>query len=147
MQGSPQAIARGLAAGVFAGWFPLFGLQTIIGVAIAVLIRGNKIMAAAGTWVSNPFTYVPIYFFNFRIGQWLLQKVGISFDIPAFNDLQRLSASSKLPKVSELIDLGAGFTIPLFLGSFVIGLITAVLAYVMGIWAAQAIRQHRKKPV
>ena len=147
MQGSPQAIARGLAAGVFAGWFPLFGLQTIIGVAIAALIRGNKIMAAAGTWVSNPFTYVPIYFFNFRIGQWLLQNVGMSFDMPAFNDLQRLITSSRLPKMSELIALGTGFTIPLFLGSFVAGLISAFLAYALGIWAAQTIRQHRKKPI
>ena len=83
MRGTPEAIGRGIAAGVFAGWFPLFGLQTIIGVAIASVVRGNKIMAAAGTWISNPFTYVPIYYFNFRIGQVLLSQLNIDTEMPS----------------------------------------------------------------
>ena len=51
--------ARGLAAGVFMGCFPIFGLQTLLGIALASLVRGNHILAAAGTWISNPLTYIP----------------------------------------------------------------------------------------
>ena len=74
LQGQPDAIARGLACGVFAGLFPIFGLQTIVGVFLAILLGGNKILAAAGTWISNPLTYVPIYGFNFHVGKWSLNQ-------------------------------------------------------------------------
>jgi uncharacterized protein (DUF2062 family) len=30
------------------------------------------LLAAAGTWISNPFTYVPLYWFNYRLGCLLL---------------------------------------------------------------------------
>ncbi|KKZ10376.1 MAG: hypothetical protein TH68_10925, partial [Candidatus Synechococcus spongiarum 142] len=71
-EGSPGQRSRGLAAGVFAGCFPFFGFQTLLGVALASLLRGNRILAAASTWVSNPFTYVPLYWFNYTIGKRLL---------------------------------------------------------------------------
>jgi hypothetical protein len=72
LQSSPKEIARGLAVGVFAGCFPIFGFQTLAALVLAVPFRGNKLAAAAGTWVSNPFTYVPIYAFNYQVGEWLL---------------------------------------------------------------------------
>jgi uncharacterized protein (DUF2062 family) len=71
LQGSPQYLARGIASGVFSGCFPLFGLQIIIGVTIATVFRGHRIMAAAATWVSNPFTYVPLFAFNYQVGDRL----------------------------------------------------------------------------
>jgi len=71
-EGSHGQRARGLAAGIFCGCFPFFGLQTLLGVALASLVRGNHLLAAAGTWISNPFTYVPLYWFNYRLGCWLL---------------------------------------------------------------------------
>ncbi|MFS8808493.1 DUF2062 domain-containing protein, partial [Synechococcus sp. R6-10] len=67
LQSSPKEIARGLAVGVFAGCFPIFGFQTLAALVLAVPFRGNKLAAAAGTWVSNPFTYVPIYAFNYQV--------------------------------------------------------------------------------
>jgi uncharacterized protein (DUF2062 family) len=71
-EGSPGQRARGLAAGIFCGCFPFFGLQTLLGVALASALRGNHLLAAAGTWISNPFTYLPLYWFNYRLGCWLI---------------------------------------------------------------------------
>lgn len=143
MRGSSRAIARGLAAGVFAGWFPLFGLQTIMGVAIAIAIQGNKIMAAAGTWVSNPLTYAPIYYFNFRVGEVIVQSLGFELDIPSLDELQDFTQSSTLPQFQEVLSIGVDFTVTLFLGCVVTGMISAVLAYFLGLWAIQTIRQSR----
>jgi uncharacterized protein (DUF2062 family) len=56
LRGHPRAIARGLAFGTFAGFFPLFGLPIIIALVLATLFRGNRIAAIAATWISNPFT-------------------------------------------------------------------------------------------
>ena len=67
-EGSPGQRARGLAAGIFCGCFPFFGLQTLLGIALASVVRGNHLLAAAGTWISNPFTYVPLYWFNYHVG-------------------------------------------------------------------------------
>jgi uncharacterized protein len=131
LQGSPEAIARGIAAGVFAGWFPLFGLQIIIGVAIAAVIRGNKIMAAASTWVSNPFTYVPIYAFNYQIGQWILGSGQESY---GFGGLQSWT---------EVMSLGADLLFTLFLGCTVVGLVLAIISYFAGLRLVRFVRQQR----
>ncbi len=131
LQGSPAAIARGLAAGVFAGCFPIFGFQTLVGIAIAIPARGNKIAAAAGTWISNPFTYVPIYWFNFRLGQSLL---GRELD-PAAIDWQS----------RQLLDLGGDFVLTLFLGCTLSGLVLATCSYGLGFWFLQRVRRSRRR--
>ncbi|MGC1395339.1 MAG: DUF2062 domain-containing protein, partial [Coleofasciculaceae cyanobacterium] len=61
LQGKPEALARGLACGVFAGLFPFAGSQTVLALLLAFLFRGNKILATVGPWISNPLTSVPIY--------------------------------------------------------------------------------------
>ncbi len=122
LRGTPAAIARGLACGVFAGSFPLFGLQTIIGVLLAVIFRGNKLAAAAGTWISNPFTYVPIFVFNYKVGQLLL---GLTETVP------QESLQQNWQSWSTLMESGLDFIITLFLGCLVVGLICALLSYII----------------
>ena len=80
-EGSPYFNAKGIAVGVFSGCFPFFGFQTVLGVFLAQLFKGNIVLAALGTWISNPFTYIPLYIFNFKLGSFLLnQPVNIDFD-------------------------------------------------------------------
>ena len=79
-EGSPGYRARGLAIGVFCGCFPFLGLQTLFGLALASLLRGNPLLAASGTWISNPATYLPLYWLNYRVGAFLLGEK------PSWND-------------------------------------------------------------
>ncbi len=72
--GTPGYKARGLGLGIFCGCFPLFGFQTLLGITMASLFRGNHILAISGTWVSNPLTYLPLYLFNYRVGSFLLDR-------------------------------------------------------------------------
>lgn len=129
LRGHPKELARGLGAGVFAGMFPLFGLQTIIGVAIALRIRGNPLMAAGGTWISNPFTYVPIFAFNYQVGRWLLGNSGKS----PFTDLESFNA---------WLEAGADVTTALMLGSFAMGLLAGPLSYFLSF---RLIRQTQER--
>ena len=71
-EGTPGERARGLAAGVFSGFFPLFGVQMVLAIIIATLIKGNRLLAVSGTWISNPMTYFPLYWFNYFVGSVLL---------------------------------------------------------------------------
>ena len=132
LRGSPEAIARGLAVGVFAGWFPLFGLQILLGIALAALVRGNKLIAAAGTWVSNPFTYIPIYLFNFRVGQWLLQSRDWQF------------SQDSLLSLRGILSLGDEFILILFLGCLVVGLGFGIVSYFMGLWLTYRLRDRHR---
>ena len=80
-EGTPGQRARGLAAGVFCGCYPFFGLQIFLSVGVATLVRGNHLLAAAGTFVSNPLTYVPLYWFNYLLGSHLLGLEGHDSDL------------------------------------------------------------------
>ena len=142
LRSHPRAIARGMAAGVFAGSYPLFGVQTIIGVAIAAAIRGNKIVAAAGTWISNPLTYVPIYAFNFQIGRWFLGQ---------FINMEQLQSSPKeliqdllnFSSIPELLNLGADIILALMVGSTIVGLILAIISYYISLHLAYTLKSNR----
>lgn len=113
-EGSHGQRARGLAAGVFTGCYPFFGLQIVLGVALASLVRGNHILAAAGTWISNPLTYLPLYWFNYQVGCKLLGPG------PAFPSLQQLQQA-------PLWDLGVALSTRLLLGSTLVGVVAAAV--------------------
>ena len=128
LRGTPTEIARGLAVGVFAGMYPFFGLQTILAVGIAVVFKGNKLAAVAGTWVSNPLTYVPIYAFNFQVGRLLLRS-DITF---AFSE----------GSPAKILQAGSDFAEAMLVGSTVVGTIAAGIAYV---GAVPVVRRIRKR--
>ncbi len=130
MRSNPQAIARGVAAGAFAGSFPLLGMQTIIGVAIASCTRGNKVVAAASTWISNPFTYVPLFALNFHIGRRLLRLP--QMDLPASN-----------VGIEAWMSMGVDVMSALALGSFIMGIIFSLLGYYIGLNVAQRMRKAK----
>ena len=74
---------------------------------MASLVRGNHLLAAAGTWISNPFTYVPLFWFNYRLGALLL---GEGAGWPGLNHLnQELLAAAGWDVMSRLL-LGSSLT-------------------------------------
>lgn len=131
LQGSPQEISRGLASGVFAGCFPLLGLQTLVGIAIATVLHGNRIMAAAGTWISNPLTFVPLYTLNYQIGHWV---VG-SGPAQRFTDLDTLKG---------WMEMGTEVTTQLMVGSTLVGLVGSTVSYYLGTALISRLHQRRK---
>ena len=127
-EGSPGQRARGLAAGIFCGCFPFFGLQTLLGIALASVVRGNHLLAAAGTLISNPFTYVPLYWFNYHVGDVLLRGGGAP---PAAVTVNKAS----------IWEQGWSFTSRLLLGSSLVGLVLSlglgVLAWRLFRWQSR----------
>ena len=124
-EGSPGQRARGLAAGVFCGSFPFFGLQMVLSVGLATLVRGNHLLAAAGTLVSNPLTYVPLYWFNFLVGSRLLGPLA-GADMDGVNR-------------SNLWNQGWDVLQRLLLGSTLVG---ALMALLLGLLAYRLFQQR-----
>jgi uncharacterized protein (DUF2062 family) len=125
LQGHPREIARGIAAGVFSGCFPWFGLQIAIALLVAIAIRGNKLAAAAATWISNPFTDLPIFIFNYKVGEWLLSLASGS-EVQAQDDWYIESAR-------EMMDLGFDVFLTTMLGSLFVGLVLSFLSYFLSL--------------
>lgn len=114
----PHAIARGFAVGIFAGCLPLMGLQFVISLLLAFMVRGNKFTAILGTWISNPFTYVPLFFFNFHVGKLILGF---------FRDNQNLAINWQSWR--DFAQMGREITITLLFGSVIVGVIFGAIAY------------------
>ena len=114
-KGSPIFNAKGVAVGVFCGCFPFFGFQTFLGLFLARIAKGNLFLAAIGTWISNPFTYIPLYFFNYKVGSFLLNN---SSDIIYDKNLV----------IKELWEQGTVFSLRLILGSTLVGLLLSSIS-------------------
>ena len=68
----PHRIARGVFAGVFVSFTPLFGFHFLLAAALAWVMRGNILAALLGTFVGNPLTTPLIAYTSVEFGQWLL---------------------------------------------------------------------------
>lgn len=130
IRATPTEISRGLAIGVFWGMFPLPGLQIAIAIITAAFFRGNKLAAAAGTWLSNPLTTLPLTVLNFQVGQWVLGREAIAF------------SSSSLRSVNQILELGSEVLVSYLVGCLVVGSISLPVIYFLGLLIIRGV-QHR----
>lgn len=117
---SPRKIAISFAIGIFIGMSPILGLHTVLGLAAAWAFRLNKFVTIVGVYVTNPWTIVPIYTFATWFGGKLM---GIKDIIP---DIQwnNLTFSYLVNEMKPLL-------LPFVLGTTVIGLLSAVIGYIV----------------
>lgn len=69
---SPERIARGIWAGVFVSFTPLYGTHFLLAALVAKIMRGNILAGLLGTFFGNPLTFVPIAGSALTTGKWLL---------------------------------------------------------------------------
>ncbi len=68
----PHRVARGVFAGTFVNFPPIFGLQLLAAAALAWALRGNILAALFATLLSNPVTTPIIALVSLRLGHWML---------------------------------------------------------------------------
>lgn len=73
---TPEAIAGGVAIGIFFGFTPLWGLKTALSIFVAWLTRSNIIATVlAGTLHDIVFPFMPIIWrWEYDLGYWLLSR-------------------------------------------------------------------------
>lgn len=114
---TPEANARGLAIGFFFGVSLLWGVQILLAVFASHLLRGNKILAAAMTAISNPLTNLPLYGVCYFVGHLL---VGGPDQFPGLGQLTSLDGISAL---------GPRFLAAMFVGTTLVGAAGSVVVY------------------
>lgn len=121
---SPEFTARGWAIGMFYGCVIPFGFQLILSIPTAVVMKGSKIGATLGTFITNHFTVFIIYPVQCWIGNRLLG-----------GDLSYGHISSALKEVVQeqswdsVLQLGSGLLEAFFLGGFILAAVLVPLTY------------------
>ena len=68
---SRRGVSTGMAVGLFWGLLIPIG-QIPFAAATALVLRANVPVAAAATFITNPFTFPPVYYAAWRTGKWVL---------------------------------------------------------------------------
>jgi uncharacterized protein (DUF2062 family) len=136
-----QSIARGVAAGLAGAVIP--GLQIFYAALLVILLRGNLPAALLSTLVTNPLTTVPITYFIYFIGTFIVGNGDTEFAIRSFQwDFSSWHAFWS--NISAwLLQFGKAFLVGLPIVSLCLGII-GYFGTIL-IWKIYILLFHKKK--
>ena len=152
----PHRIARGVGAGVFVSFTPLFGLHFISAVVTAKIVRGNILASLLGTFFGNPVTFPIIAFTSMKFGHLIL---GTSFDesqhatlfgkfVGAGEDLKHnflAVFTDATTQWGNLYNFWNEIFLPYLVGGLLPGIVAGVVSYYLSAPLIAAYQKHRRK--
>lgn len=151
----PHRIARGIAAGVFTSFTPLFGMHFVVAAALAWVMQGNIVAALLATFFGNPLTFPIIAGLSIELGRWMVggpERVRMNEVFDSFSDAANqiwhnflaifTSAEAhwdELPRFFEHVFW------PYLVGGLVPGVICGVIAYMLARPAVSVYQRARIK--
>ena len=111
-----RSVSGGVAVGLFVAMLPLPFLM-VIAAGIAILATVNLPISVAMVWITNPLTMGPLFYFNYRVGAFLLGE-------RPTNEHFRGSAMDMIGSMLHIWQ-------PLLLGGVVVGLVAALLGWIL----------------
>ncbi|WP_338666654.1 DUF2062 domain-containing protein [Pseudodesulfovibrio methanolicus] len=127
---SPKNLAAACALGMFIGALPIIPFQSVVVIALAFLLRVNKLAAWVATCYSNAATMVPFYYFLFRVGQSVTPFQNVAFD----------------PDKLRMVDMiHAGWQVfgVMFAGGLAFGIPATIVTYFFSLFAIRRYRRRR----
>lgn len=121
LRGNPEQIAGGAAVGAFIAFTPTIGIQCVLALLVATILKVNRIAAFTMVWITNVFTMLPIYFFVCWVGKLVLSR-RISYE-----SFEKVSWSDP----SQVWNFFIKHYLALWLGAVIVGLISAGISYIV----------------
>ena len=127
-----RSVSGAFAAGLFWSMIPI-PLQMLAAAACAIIFRVNMPISVALVWLTNPITMPPIFYINYLLGAWLMQspplEKGFEVSMEWFTESMHLIWQ------------------PLYVGSFVSGIILGVIGYacIRLLWRLHIIARFKEK--
>lgn len=149
----PHRIGRGVAAGVFVSFTPLFGAHFFVAGLLAWAIGGNVLAALIGTLVGNPLTFPFIAVLSVDLGrrildmdgnigpQVILSEVGRAIGQVATNFLTL--ASDRAPQWGHLGKVFEEIIWPYIIGGLLPGFAAALIAHALTVSIVQTYQRRR----
>ncbi len=148
---SPRAISGGLALGTFIAFTPTMGIQFAIVIFLATIFNLNRPAALLTIWISNAATMVPLYTFNYYVGTLFWPGPPVSEVYSAFSsiaaELLKLGFFDIKEQVATVMALSTDVFIPLIIGSVVVGIIAALLVFLLSIGLFHLLRIQRERRI
>ncbi len=152
---SPERIARGVWAGVFITFTPLFGMHFIAAALLARVMKGNILASLMGTFVGNPVTFVFIALSSLKTGHLILGTELEDGELRAlshkFGDAGSDLWHNFISIFTEAQMDWSGLTIfsrevfyPYLIGGIVPGVICATTAYYLAVPLLYAYQKRRR---
>lgn len=143
-----RSVSAGIAMGLLCAFIPA-PIQIPLVVFLCFMVRGNLPLAIGSTWISNPLTYIPLYYFCYEVGAWILgvptDSDGNPIDIDIqgnVDDFERLA--------DQFVSIGWDAIGTLLFGCFVMGVLCSSASYIgirllwrLHIYRAWTLRRER----
>lgn len=137
-----RKVALGVAIGLGVGVVPL-PIQMLLGAVCAVALRCNVAAAVAATWLTNPFTLVPIWGLAFWLGGLVIPSGDVS-QAPAALALEWTSPATWVPAFwAWLRAMGPTWLVGMPLAALVLGV--AAYAVVFYAWTVVIKLERRRR--
>ncbi|MGH7263410.1 MAG: DUF2062 domain-containing protein [Candidatus Rokuibacteriota bacterium] len=145
----PSRLAVGMAVGVFIGVTPFFFLHTLLALLVAFVFRLNKAATITGAWINLPWFAPFVYAFSLELGKailsgdfsivWRIGKLpGYAAALVQTNPVKHAGSFMEL-----LWQAMFDASVPLFVGTTVVGAVLGVVTYVVTLEAVREIRRIR----
>ena len=132
---TPHRIALGMAIGIFIAWTPTVGFQMMLAVPLAYILRANRVASLIGVYLSNPITFLPMYWLDYHLGAMLLGNP-LTFD--EFREI--LMSDDWGQWWWGLLNVGIELAAAIWLGGLILGACFGVLGYIGIHWFVRRLR-------
>jgi len=149
---TPRQIAMGAAVATFIAFLPIVGIQTVVAIALAALLRVNKAICVPIVWITNPATLVPVYSACYWLGRFVMGQGGNGEFDPeqsVLGPVTRHQGWGRFISSAFWKDLGntlLDLSLDLWVGCALVGLVLGTVAYFVVRWAVVKYRErHRRR--
>ena len=109
-----HSVSKAFLVGIFWCFIPM-PFQMVAAAFVAIWFNANLPISVALVWISNPITMPPMFYFNYLVGTFVLNRPTIDYEF----QLSWQWLSDKLTEVG----------IPLYVGSLVCAIIFSIVCY------------------
>ncbi len=110
-----KSVSRGFAIGAFCAFLPIPG-QMIIAAFLSITFAANIPIAVILTWITNPITYTPIFYFAYKIGKiFINSKIHVDVN------------ETEIDILSNIIHIWQ----PLLIGSIILAIFGSIISYII----------------
>jgi uncharacterized protein (DUF2062 family) len=137
---TPRRTAAAFALGIFLGFSPFLGLHALMGLALAFLLRLNRVAVLVGVYANLPWILVPYYTLATIAGAALL---GVDVHPQALKEAMNVVAASSWRNLAESTRVLAPLLWAYTIGSTLGALLLAAISYQASLSMLLAHRRRR----
>lgn len=139
-----QAIPA-IYAGTILSLLPLFGIQLVLALMVAIVLRANLPLLFGLQFISNPFTILPICYASYNIGRLCLFLFGFHPTSMSMTEIAQIFQSIKTGHWMMSLEYFTKVYFITFLGALILGVFFATVGATLYRFSAMEIEISRRR--